>query len=44
MFFSDASVFNQYIGEWDTTNVTSMTRMFNGATAFQPGYWKLEYG
>ena len=32
--FTTAIAFNQYIGEWDVSNVTFMGRMFNMATAF----------
>ena len=29
--------FNDFIGNWDVSNVTNMTDMFNGATAFNNG-------
>ena len=32
--FRNASVFNQNIGSWNTSNVTTMNYMFNGATIF----------
>ncbi|VVH59207.1 Chitinase (EC, partial [uncultured Gammaproteobacteria bacterium] len=32
--FSNANVFNQYIGDWDVSNVTDMQYMFSNANAF----------
>lgn len=32
--FYDCSVFNQYIGNWDTSNVTNMNAMFDSCIAF----------
>jgi hypothetical protein len=32
--FSEANVFNQYIGSWTTSSVTNMSLMFNPAPAF----------
>ena len=32
--FNQATVFNQDLSSWDTSNVTTMRAMFNGATAF----------
>ena len=32
--FSGASAFNQPIGSWNTTNVTTMNAMFYAASAF----------
>jgi hypothetical protein len=42
MFFQ-ASAFNQNIGMWNTTAVTSMIQMFSGASAFNQniGSWTL---
>ena len=39
--FVSAEAFNQPIGDWDVSNVTSMSNMFTGAEAFnQPiGNW-----
>jgi surface protein len=35
--FSSATSFNQDLNSWDTTNVTDMSGMFEGATAFNDG-------
>jgi surface protein len=39
--FNTCQIFNGYIGNWDTSAVTSMATMFNGATAFNQdiGFW-----
>jgi surface protein len=38
--FQNTSVFNRYIGSWNTGRVTNMTSMFQNATAFnQPLSW-----
>ena len=34
MMFIVAYAFNQYIGAWDTSDVTNMGGMFDGATAY----------
>ena len=47
--FQNATVFNQNIGEWDVSKVTSMAAMFQNATAFNNGssdtikYWEAPY-
>ena len=40
--FYEAIMFNQDIGEWDTSNVTRLDSMFYGATAFNQdiGDWR----
>ena len=35
--FADACDFNKDISDWDTSNVTDMNSMFNGATNFDCG-------
>ncbi|HIP37739.1 MAG TPA: BspA family leucine-rich repeat surface protein [Crocinitomix sp.] len=32
--FENAAKFNQYIGDWDTSNINNMTGMFSGAISF----------
>jgi surface protein len=40
--FKDMNRFNEYIGDWDTSNVTTMNSMFYNATMFNNGFGKTD--